>query len=315
MTCRDEILVCAKFVMGQTGLDYFTVQEIIDCMAQCGSAYKESTIRTHITSRMCVNAPDHHAVKYKDVKRSNRGTYQLLGYEKSQHQPQISSGSDIEGVISSFHRQLSIDQHHRYKSWEYCYSYFSKDDIDVDHACLHLALYLASWGMYRGSSFLLWKDYLIHEAIVRELISKRHLRSVDFTYQPEETISEIFNLSNWIKDWYTENITSVNGHTKRIIPTNTLVTKILLGTLGCIPAYDRYFVGGLRKKGIGFSTLTKGNLLAVLRFYQSNKTAFDNAQKHIMDISGVHYPAMKLVDMYFWQIGFEAASFEAEAIV
>lgn len=78
MTCRDEILECVRNVMTQSGLAYFTVQEVVDCMARQGSRYAESTIRTHVTSRMCANAPDHHAVRYQDVERIEHGKYRPL---------------------------------------------------------------------------------------------------------------------------------------------------------------------------------------------------------------------------------------------
>ncbi len=41
MTCRDEILLCAKEVMQRSGLDYFTIPEIISCMERRGSSYAE----------------------------------------------------------------------------------------------------------------------------------------------------------------------------------------------------------------------------------------------------------------------------------
>ena len=75
-TCRDEILECAHAVAGRSGT--FTIQDIINCMEKRGSRYKESTIRTHITSRMCSNAPDSHAVTYRDLERTERGNYRLL---------------------------------------------------------------------------------------------------------------------------------------------------------------------------------------------------------------------------------------------
>ncbi len=77
-TCRDEILECAQAVTRQSGLDHFTIPEIISCMAKRGSRYAESTIRTHIVSRMCANAPDNHAVTYRDLERTDRGEYRLL---------------------------------------------------------------------------------------------------------------------------------------------------------------------------------------------------------------------------------------------
>lgn len=213
---------------------------------------------------------------------------------------------DIKDKILSFHQQLEEDPNHRYKSWEHCFTYFAEKEIDEKQACLHLSFYLASWGMYRGSSFLLWKDYLIHQEIVRRIITKRHLRTIDFARVQNSEIDEIIELSFWIKKWYQNNITHVNGDKKAVSATDTLVTKILLGTLGCIPAYDRYFIDGLREKGISHSKLSKNNFLAVVGFYNNNKDSFDYVQKAIEDRNKIYYPTMKLVDMYFWQIGFEA---------
>jgi len=45
----------------------------------------------------------------------------------------------------------------------------------MDHLCLHLAFYLASWGMYRGSSKLLQKDYKVHATSVKELMKKEYI--------------------------------------------------------------------------------------------------------------------------------------------
>ena len=212
---------------------------------------------------------------------------------------------DIRSRIRSFHRQLQLDENHRYTSWEHCFSYFSKDNMDESIACLHLSFYLASWGMYRGSSFLLWKDYLVHREVVRHILPLKHLRNIDFSKRCDSKIDEIFELSSWIRNWYQHNINHVNGKAKKINATNTLVTKILLGTLGCIPAYDRYFIEGLRAKGLSYSNLSKTNFLSVVEFYRRYRHDFDSVQRSIKPTSGIQYPAMKLVDMYFWQIGFE----------
>lgn len=37
--------------------------------------YKEPTIRTHVTSRMCIDASDHHATVYADLNPVDRGVY------------------------------------------------------------------------------------------------------------------------------------------------------------------------------------------------------------------------------------------------
>jgi hypothetical protein len=42
-----------------------------------GSRYAESTIRTHVTSRMSADAPDHHGTTYDDFERLGGGRYRL----------------------------------------------------------------------------------------------------------------------------------------------------------------------------------------------------------------------------------------------
>ena len=66
---------------------------------------------------------------------------------------------------------MKDDLHHRYLSWEYCHEAFRLNrrpqiDATIDYLCLHLAWYLASWGMLRNS-FLMQKDYKIHADVVR----------------------------------------------------------------------------------------------------------------------------------------------------
>ena len=73
-----------------------------------------------------------------------------------------------------------------------------------------------------------------------------------------------------------------------------------------MPAYDRYFIDGLRVKGLSYSGLKPGNFNSVVKFYNDNISSFNYANNRILESSGVNYPPMKLVDMYFWEIGFEA---------
>lgn len=75
MTARDDILAAIPAVCARTGHDIFTPQDVIDELERRGTRYKRSTIRTHIVSRMCVNAPDHHARTYDDLVRVADGQY------------------------------------------------------------------------------------------------------------------------------------------------------------------------------------------------------------------------------------------------
>ncbi|WP_310441839.1 hypothetical protein [Sulfurimonas sp.] len=213
--------------------------------------------------------------------------------------------NNISDKILKFHEQLVGDENHRYKSWEHCYTYFCQENTELDIACLQMAFYLASWGMYRGSSFLLWKDYLIHKEVVAHLLSKKHLQRIDFTKAEDQEISEIFELIAWVKNWYQDNIESINGVTRKVNVTDTLATKIILGSLGCVPAYDRYFIDGIRNKGLRYSGLKSANFDVVVNFYKNNKDQFLLANQTILEKTGIYYPPMKLVDMYFWEIGYE----------
>jgi hypothetical protein len=212
---------------------------------------------------------------------------------------------DIGDNILRFYMHLEGDDNHRYKSWEHCYTYFTKENAKIDTACLQMAFYLASWGMYRGSSFLLWKDYLIHKDVVERLLSKRHLQRIDFTKATKQNIEEIFKLLYWVKDWYQNNIKFINGKEKKVNVTDTLATKIILGALGCIPAYDRYFIDGIRTVGLHYSGLKPANFTSVVNFYDYNHVEFESAKRTILEKSGINYPPMKLVDMYFWEISYE----------
>jgi len=109
----------------------------------------------------------------------------------------------IYDEITEFYDQLKNDEYHRYKSWEHCFSYFQKSqEIKNDYASLQLAFYLASWGMYRGSSYLLWKDYKIHEDLI-DLLKQKNMIPYELDLIKEndsENIELIINTIKLIKD-------------------------------------------------------------------------------------------------------------------
>lgn len=92
--------------------------------------------------------------------------------------------NELKNILNSgikFYKELKEDKNGRYRSWEYCYKIFNEahkannvDDKFIDYLCLNLAFYLASWGMYRGSSFLLQRDYKVHKPIVEELLKEKY---------------------------------------------------------------------------------------------------------------------------------------------
>lgn len=77
MTCRDEVLAAFERLAERHGREEFAPVEIIAEMRLAGSRYRDSTIRTHVVSRMCANAPDNHPVVSDDLERVARGMYRL----------------------------------------------------------------------------------------------------------------------------------------------------------------------------------------------------------------------------------------------
>jgi hypothetical protein len=75
--CRDEVVSAVRSVVKERGVNRFTVNEVVDYMLARKTSYSESTIRTHVTSRCCINAPNHHATIFNDFERVERGVYRI----------------------------------------------------------------------------------------------------------------------------------------------------------------------------------------------------------------------------------------------
>jgi hypothetical protein len=75
MTARDEILAALPTVAARTLDGTFTPEDVVNELRRRGTRYRESTIRTHIVSRMCTNAPDNHARTYDDIERVSDSRY------------------------------------------------------------------------------------------------------------------------------------------------------------------------------------------------------------------------------------------------
>lgn len=76
-TLRAEILSAARTLTAAAPDGTFTLREVIAEVRRMGSSRSDSTIRTHVVSRMCANAPDHHATTFDDLIRVDRGRYRL----------------------------------------------------------------------------------------------------------------------------------------------------------------------------------------------------------------------------------------------
>lgn len=226
----------------------------------------------------------------------------------------------IDRVIEAagtFYTDLQ-EENARYRSWEHCYKrfhdarYAQNNEEDYDRLSLHLAFYLASWGMYRGSSFLLQKDYKVHIPVVKLLLKPQYdclfgIKCSELT--KTEIQNKLEKLESSIKTEYAEIRKSVNNKNKKEKKvkhdvSNTLITKILMGTLGCVPAYDRFFINGVKELNVTTGVYGTKSLLSLVKFYEDNYDRLEELRE-AFKVYDLPYPQMKLLDMGFWQIGFE----------
>ena len=218
---------------------------------------------------------------------------------------------ELINAAKTFYEDARANENGRSRSWEHCYRAFrdARTNLspDYDHLSLHLAFYLASWGMYRGSSFLLQKDYKVHTPIVEEVLKPEYdclfgLACADL--RESEIQDRLENLNKYIAKHFEPIRDEVAG---REVPTPVspvLITKILMGTLGCVPAYDRFFVDGIKKYKVTTGEYNLKSVLRLVDFYEAHNDRLEEA-RHGMWTEDLTYPQMKLLDMGFWQVGFE----------
>lgn len=211
-----------------------------------------------------------------------------------------------------FYDTLKKDENGRYRSWEHCYSNFinarDNKNAELDYLSLQLAFYLASWGMYRGSSFLLQKDYKIHIPVVKELLKEEYdpLAGIDCVeLKREENQRLLENINAFLDEYYSNIRDEVKNIKVRNQLSSTLITKILMGTLGCVPAYDRYFISGIKKQKVSSGNYNMKSIGQLVDFYEKNIVELENIRKD-MKVNGMAYPQMKILDMAFWQIGLDS---------
>ena len=205
----------------------------------------------------------------------------------------IKQSSTIDQVITDYVADIMKTKNCRYLSWEHCYNAFGNSKLDNDTLALHLGFYLSSWGMYRGSTHLLQRDYQFHIPIVKIIKEFQELRCERNEEFKEQDIPRILELKDKISKGY-----------KEFTPSDTLITKIILGTLGCVPALDRYFILGAKSQEFSGYTLNEKLMERLSKFIKAHKKEIGVVQINFKKRK-IYYPYMKIVDMYFWQLGYD----------
>ena len=142
--------------------------------------------------------------------------------------------------------------------------------------------------MLRGSSFLLSKSTKFYEPVIESIVLfEPSIWDVDVDGYTETNIDLLIECKEALAD----SLTRRNG------PSDILLSKIMLGVFGNVPAFDTNF-----KNGLGIRSFSPRSLRKVAGFYQKHKNIIDNCVVNTLDFetgNETHrrYSKAKLIDM------------------
>lgn len=220
---------------------------------------------------------------------------------------------DFNAIFSSFEGRRS-DARSGAAAFDFCFNYFQqfKDKkerkplgipaISVE-AAAQLASYLASWRMYRGSSYISKRSFQVFVPLIQE-ISKEEwsfLWEIDSMEVLVKHFNEVMQFSQITKQILTDEGKDVDGSI-----TDTLVSKILLGVFGFFPGLDRYFKDGMSNLGYSMNTINPKFIKELQRFRVQNIDIINHRSYKTLDIvtgkeTDRSYPFGRMIDI----IGFE----------
>jgi hypothetical protein len=203
----------------------------------------------------------------------------------------------------------------RYASFDYCFNHFQSfreanrllelmEPPNLVTSCLHLGFFLASWGMLRGSSFLLRKSVKFFVRLVATIANTPPDHwSIDADRYTTANCEKLDGLAGRIRTALCDK--SAPGDE----PSDILVTKIMLGVFGSTPAFDNYFV-----TGSGLRTFGQHALRELGEFYTANADAIETQRKKVTTIdfetgaaASRLYTRAKMIDMIFFVEGQKTA--------
>lgn len=167
---------------------------------------------------------------------------------------------------------------------------------NLELSCLHLGFYLASWGMYRGSSQLLQRSIRQLVPVIEALAGADPMVwQIDANQYTDKNIQALLDFSKILRK-------VIQGMSE------ILATKIMLGVFGNTPAFDTNF-----KKGFVATTYGPKALRRVKDFYQQHGTVIDAWRVPTLDFDTGNptrrlYPRAKVIDMIFFVEGIKKHS-------
>jgi hypothetical protein len=223
------------------------------------------------------------------------------------------SDKQIKNLIKQFMNERKAG--HRYASFDYCFNYFRRfkstgrlkdlaNKENLEKSCLQLGFFLASWGMFRMSGKLGQEANAKHfEKLIREIS----------LWQESHKLARIWDVdaANYGEKATRDLLVEGYKRIKRLVKParqkshRALVTKIMLGMFGCVPALDSFFVSTFKTYELDDPALQR-----IYEFYRAHSDAIQAEGKKatMFDFSsgkltGEHYTDAKIIDMIGFQKG------------
>lgn len=188
----------------------------------------------------------------------------------------------------------------RYSSFDYCFNYFQShredrklselvEDDNIQLSCLQLGFYLASWGMLRGSAELLQRSVRTFVPVIEAISSAPdEMWDIDAHNYSDENIDLILSFARILRTVLHDGASDI------------LVTKVMLGVFGCVPAFDTNF-----RKGFEVTTFGRRSLQKIGRFYEENQVIVEERRVPTLDFDTEGptdrlYTRAKVIDMIFF---------------
>ena len=107
MAHHDEILAAARRICQERDQKTFSADDIVRALPDVNPG----TVRTHVTSRCCVNAPTNHPHKWDYFKRVGRGRYEITPKYRRQPArpvPMVRKARPVYGTVPLIARRTTI---------------------------------------------------------------------------------------------------------------------------------------------------------------------------------------------------------------
>lgn len=240
--------------------------------------------------------------------------------------------SKIQPLIKDFMNVYNSDPDCRFRSYDYAHEAFKNKmynkTVSDDDLAKELFIFLASWGMLRGSSFLLQKNYRFLIPIVQIVRNPKYRPLIDIdvfslggqNYLGEQnssggqnslTRSSFIDLILELKELITKSMvgqtfykydSTQKSHVQTKITriSDTLIGKILLCVFGCIPAYDRYVRNTMSILGI-CNTISRQGLQDLLDWLNLQINEIKWGKTYCNASTTTLYSDMKVADIILWE--------------